>query len=166
MAYTVHGILQARILEEGSLFLLQGIFPTQGSNPGLLHCRQILYHLSHKYSPLFHFTLYIAKTQANAMTVYGNKTKQNSSSIHPLTKLTAFTFRFIDIIKFKTFSVKIILRLKTNENLIYMIISLWTVFTTHQSNLSRGSFFSDIEMLLRLLLLLSHFSRVRLCVTP
>ena len=26
--------------------LLQGIFPTQGLNPGLLHCRQILYHLS------------------------------------------------------------------------------------------------------------------------
>ena len=26
----------------------QGIFPTQGSNPGLLHCRQILYHLSHR----------------------------------------------------------------------------------------------------------------------
>ena len=32
----------------GSLFLLQGIFPTQGSNSGLLHCRQILYQLSHK----------------------------------------------------------------------------------------------------------------------
>ena len=30
-----------------SLSLLQGIFPTQGSNPGLLHCRQILYQLSH-----------------------------------------------------------------------------------------------------------------------
>ena len=28
--------------------LLQGIFPTQGSNPGLLRCRQILYHLSHQ----------------------------------------------------------------------------------------------------------------------
>ena len=27
--------------------LLQGIFLTQGSNLGLLHCRQILYHLSH-----------------------------------------------------------------------------------------------------------------------
>ena len=27
----------------GCHFLLQGIFPTQGSNPGLLHCRQILY---------------------------------------------------------------------------------------------------------------------------
>ena len=33
------------------LSLLQGIFPTQGSNPGLLHCRQILYQLNHKGSP-------------------------------------------------------------------------------------------------------------------
>ena len=31
-----------------SLSLLQGIFPTKGSNPGLTHCRQILYQLSHK----------------------------------------------------------------------------------------------------------------------
>ena len=36
----------------GSLSLLQGIFPTQGSNPGLPHCRQILYQLSHKRSPI------------------------------------------------------------------------------------------------------------------
>ena len=35
----------------GSLSLLQGIFPTQGSNPGLPHYRQILYQLSHKGSP-------------------------------------------------------------------------------------------------------------------
>ena len=35
----------------GSLSLLQGSFPTQGSNPNLLHCRQILYQLSHKGSP-------------------------------------------------------------------------------------------------------------------
>ena len=87
MDYTVHGILQARILEwvafsspgdlpnpgikprsptlqidslpaepqekpkntgVGSLSLLQGIFPTQGSNPGLPHCGQILYQLDHK----------------------------------------------------------------------------------------------------------------------
>ena len=32
----------------GCHFLLQGIFPTQGLNPGLLHCRQTLYHLSHQ----------------------------------------------------------------------------------------------------------------------
>ena len=36
----------------GSCSLLQGIFPTQGSNPGLPHCRQILYQLSHKESPI------------------------------------------------------------------------------------------------------------------
>ena len=34
----------------GCHFLLQGIFPTQGSNPGLLYCRQILYQLSYKES--------------------------------------------------------------------------------------------------------------------
>ena len=32
----------------GRLFLLQGIFPNQGLDPGLLHCRWILYQLSHK----------------------------------------------------------------------------------------------------------------------
>ena len=35
----------------GSLSLLQGIFPTQGLNPGLPHCRQILYQLNHKGNP-------------------------------------------------------------------------------------------------------------------
>ena len=35
----------------GCHFLLQGIFPTQGSNPGLSHYRQTLYHLSHQGSP-------------------------------------------------------------------------------------------------------------------
>ena len=32
----------------GSLSLFQGIFPTQGSNPGFLHCRRILYQLCHR----------------------------------------------------------------------------------------------------------------------
>ena len=35
----------------GSLSLLQGTFPTQGSNPGLPYCRQILYQLSHQGRP-------------------------------------------------------------------------------------------------------------------
>ena len=35
----------------GSLSLLQGIFPAQGLNPGLPHCRWILYQLSHRGSP-------------------------------------------------------------------------------------------------------------------
>ena len=48
---SVHGILQARA---GCSSLLQGTFPTQGSNLGLMHCRQILYHLSHQGSPYSH----------------------------------------------------------------------------------------------------------------
>ena len=35
----------------GRLSLLQEVFPTQGLNPGLLHCRWILYQLSHTGSP-------------------------------------------------------------------------------------------------------------------
>ena len=51
MDYTVHGILQARILAWVAFLYSRGIFPTQGSNPDLPHCRQILYQLSHKGSP-------------------------------------------------------------------------------------------------------------------
>ena len=99
---SVHGILQARILEWvavpssrgssqprdwtrsptlqadslsskppgkpkntgiGSLSLLQGIFPSQESNWGLLHSRQILYHLSHQgsYSSFYRDTCYFTQ---------------------------------------------------------------------------------------------------------
>ena len=37
----------------GGRSLLQGMFPTQGANTGLPHCRQILYQLSHQGSPNF-----------------------------------------------------------------------------------------------------------------
>ena len=51
----------------GSLSLFQGIFPTQGLNPGVQHCRRILYQLSlvkgspgYVYLPFLHFiTIYI-----------------------------------------------------------------------------------------------------------
>ena len=45
----------------GSHYLLQGTFPTQGSNPGLPHYRQILYQLNHEGSP--HFTYKRAVTE-------------------------------------------------------------------------------------------------------
>ena len=45
---SVHGILQAGIIGVGFHFLLQGLFLTMGSNLGLLHWRQTLYHLSHQ----------------------------------------------------------------------------------------------------------------------
>ena len=67
-----HGLQPVRLLSPwdssgkntrmGCHFVLQGIFPIQGSNPRLPHCRQILYNLSHQgspnllYLPLFNFT--------------------------------------------------------------------------------------------------------------
>ena len=40
---SVHGLLQARIVEWAAISYSRGIFLTKGLNPGLLHCRQILY---------------------------------------------------------------------------------------------------------------------------
>ena len=48
--YTVHGILQDRILEWVAFPFSSGL-PNPGIKPGLLLCRQILYQLNHKESP-------------------------------------------------------------------------------------------------------------------
>ena len=48
---SVHGDSPSKNTEVGCHFLLQGIFPTQGSNPGLPHYRQTLYCLSQQGSP-------------------------------------------------------------------------------------------------------------------
>ena len=49
--FSVHGDSPGKNTGVGCHSLLQGIFLTQWSNPGLLHCRQILYHLSHREAP-------------------------------------------------------------------------------------------------------------------
>ena len=46
----VHGILQARIREWVAISFSRGIFPTQGSNPGLPHCQWTFCQLSHQRS--------------------------------------------------------------------------------------------------------------------
>ena len=51
MDYTVHGILQVRILEWVAFPFSRAILPTQGPNAGLPLYRWILYKLSHKGSP-------------------------------------------------------------------------------------------------------------------
>ena len=51
------GILQARILEWVVIFSSRGIFPTQGCNPGLPHCRQLVHRLSHQGSPKLYYTV-------------------------------------------------------------------------------------------------------------
>ena len=49
---SVHGDSPGKNTGLGCHVLLQGIFPTQGSNPSLPHCRQILYCLNHSGSPV------------------------------------------------------------------------------------------------------------------
>ena len=56
---SVHGDSSGKNIGVGRHALLQGIFPTQRSNPGLLHCRQILYQLSYQgssYTYMYPFT--------------------------------------------------------------------------------------------------------------
>ena len=48
---SVHGDSPSKNTGVGSHVLLQGVFPTQGSNPDLSNCRWILYHLNHQGSP-------------------------------------------------------------------------------------------------------------------
>ena len=48
---SIHGDSPGKNIGVDCHALLQGIFPTQGLNPGLPHCRQLLYHLSHQGSP-------------------------------------------------------------------------------------------------------------------
>ena len=71
-----HGLYPTRLLcpwdspgkktGAGSHALLQGIFPTQGSNLDLLHCRQILYCLSHQGRPLLFWGPYKLLEKARA----------------------------------------------------------------------------------------------------
>ena len=48
---SVHGDSPGKNTGVNCHALLQSIFPTQGLNPGLQHCRQILYHLNHQRNP-------------------------------------------------------------------------------------------------------------------
>ena len=48
---SIHGTLQVRILEWVAIPFSRGSSQTQELNLGLLHCRQILYHLSHHEAP-------------------------------------------------------------------------------------------------------------------
>ena len=48
---SIHGIFQARVLEWVAISFSRGILMSQGLNPDLPHCRQMLYRLSHQGSP-------------------------------------------------------------------------------------------------------------------
>ena len=55
---SIYGIFQARVLEWIAISFSSGIFLTQESNPGLPHCKQMLYRLSHQGSPEIRILVY------------------------------------------------------------------------------------------------------------
>ena len=73
----------------GSHFSLQGIFLIQGMNPGLPHCKQILYHLSHLGSPLINL--------AWELNMSGHRVLQVSQAL--VEDLTDFWLSWWDILK-------------------------------------------------------------------
>ena len=54
---SVHGILQVRILEWVAIPFSRGIFLTQGLNPRVLHCGQILYCPSHREARVYSYLI-------------------------------------------------------------------------------------------------------------
>ena len=85
----------------GCHFPLQGIFPTQGSNPGLSHCRQTLYHLSHLGSALIEgsswrgFSVRVSANTLTAGRIYISALKRDlcGASSYPLQKIPLLQIR-------------------------------------------------------------------------
>ena len=73
----------------GSLSLLQGIFPTLGSNPGLPHCRQILYQLSHQGSPFILVLVSVILNNKCTLLFLGLPTLDSNEELPPLVDQTS-----------------------------------------------------------------------------
>ena len=79
---SVHGDSPGKNTRVDCYGLLQGNFPNQGSNPGLLHCRQILYHLSHQGSQAVSSVQFSSVTQScPTLCVPMNRSKLGESKI-------------------------------------------------------------------------------------
>ena len=72
----VHGVFQARILEWAAIPFSRGIFLTQGSNPCLLNCKQILYQQSHQ---AFSYMTTIQWSNQEIDTILSSKLQWNSN---------------------------------------------------------------------------------------
>ena len=140
----------------GSFSLLQGIFPTQGLNAGLLHCRRILYQLSHQGSPrILEWIAYpfsrgsswpriqsvVSCIAGGFFTNWAIISLITYSVIYPMTFFTLWSWSGIIFLPHFFLC-----------DLLQITEFVWLICT--------------VGMRMLLLLLLSRFSRVQLCVTP
>ena len=90
----VHGDSPGTNTRVGCHALLQGIFLTQGSNPGLPHCRQILYHLSHQGSPpIIYIRLLIRLLRQTDSLNFHPQQKPNEGFITPILQMRRLRLR-------------------------------------------------------------------------
>ena len=75
----------------GCHFLLQGIFLTQGFNPGLLHCRQTLYHLSHQGNPSVQFSCCSVVCDS----LRPHEWQHASPYIHGISQISSIDFNYV-----------------------------------------------------------------------
>ena len=75
-------ISPGKITGVGCHALLQGIFPTQGSNTGLLHCRQVLYRLSQQESPTDLLGAHSVLIEGNTRTYQSFPEEPGASPLH------------------------------------------------------------------------------------
>ena len=121
--------------------LLQGIFLTQGSNLGLLHCRQILYHLSHQGSPeLVGFSNWLRRRQWHPTPVllpgkshgwrslvgYSLWVCKESDMTEPLTLSLPFVTNFTSQIFFKSIALSPLPTARAVISFLGYFSSLWT----------------------------------------
>ena len=80
----IHGDSPGKNTGMGHHALLQGISPTQGLNPGLPHCKRILYHLSHQGSPYTYMYIYVYMLVTQSCLTLGDPMDCSSpgSSVH------------------------------------------------------------------------------------
>ena len=111
----------------GSLSLLQGIFPTQGSNPDLLHFRWILYQLSHKENPWPVNTLLYKFPDENEKWIFLLETEQTFGQPN------IFLFN-IDVGCFGRQLIIVLLFLLFSSTVVSNSVTPWTA--AHQASLS------------------------------
>ena len=96
--FSLHGDSPGKNTGVGCHALLKGIFPIQGSNPGLLHCRQILYHLSHQGSP--RILEWVAYPLSRGSSWHRNQTRLSCTACLSFRYLTGLSKPFILFLSF------------------------------------------------------------------